>query len=699
MADNQSIVNRLLDPSTYRQSDLVVGVGVVVIIIMLVIPLPAVMLDMFIAINLLVSLLVLLTVMYTKNSAEFSVFPSLLLVTTLFRLAINVSSTRLILSEGSSFDGQIIQTFGDFVVAGNYVVGLIIFIVLIAVQFIVITKGASRVAEVAARFTLDALPGKQMGIDTDLQNGRIGEEEAERKRKTLQKEVDFYGAMDGASKFVSGDVKVGIIITLINMVGGFVIGMAMHGESFDVAVNTYIRLTIGDGLSSQIPSLLITTATGIIVTRSISENPLGKDLATQLVAEPRALWIVSGTLLFATLIPGFPKIPLIVLALGLGALALQLQRARLESQSEEEIEEQRRRDEEQRKPEDFSSLTKVEPMEIEIGFSLIPLVDPKQGGSLLEGITSVRKRVAMNLGLLVPPIRIRDNIELPSNHYSIKIRGIEFGRAYLEVGKLMAMDQGNVSEKIEGIETIEPAFNVPGIWIDAEKRQEAEKNGYMVVDAKTILLTHLEEIIKRNAAQLLGRQELRKMLDTVKEDNPVLIDELTGHSSFKMGTLQTVLQSLLREGVSIKNLLTIFETYLSVLDYTDSPTMLVDYIRMALAAQISADLAQDGKLHVITLDPSIEQAVQSTVSEDPIEGKILAIDPDTRRKLTDLFLEEIKKAQERNIAPVVVVSQPLRSVIYDLLEREIGGVAVLSLNEISPGVHIEAIGRIQPQAA
>ncbi len=700
MSENRSLMDRFMDPKTYQQGDLAIGVGVVVIIVMLVIPLPAFLLDFFIAINLLVSLLILLTVMYTKSAAEFSVFPSLLLITTLFRLAINVSSTRLILSEGSKFDGQIIRTFGDFVVAGNYVVGLIIFIVLIAVQFIVITKGASRVAEVAARFTLDALPGKQMGIDTDLQNGRITEEDAERKRKTLQKEVDFYGAMDGASKFVSGDVKVGIVITLINMIGGFIIGMVMHNEPFNIAMDTYIKLTIGDGLSSQIPSLLVTTATGIIVTRSISEQSLGKDLSQQLSAEPKALWVVAATLIFATLIPGFPKIPLLILGAGLGTLAFQLQRSRLESKQKQEQEERLRQDQIEKKPDDFSVIARVEPMEIEIGFSLIPLVDPKQGGSLLDGITSVRKRIATNAGLVVPAIRIRDNMELPSNTYSIKIRGVEYGRAHLEVGRLLAMDHGQVRQKVEGIETVDPAFQTPAVWIETERRQEAEKNGYVVVDTKTILLTHLESIITRNAALLLGRSEIRKMLDSMKKgDHEALIDDLTSHSSFKMGTLQHVLQNLLREQVSIKNLLTILETFVSALDYTDSVAQLTDYVRIALASQITSDLSQEGKLYVITVDPNIEKAMLNAVSEDPIEGKILAIDPETQRKLLDLFMREIQKSQTKGVQPAIVVSQALRSVVFDLLDREIGSVAVLSINEIAAGIQVEAVGRVTPKVA
>lgn len=699
MAENRSFYMKFLEPKFYRQSDIVLGVGVVIIIVMLVIPLPAVILDFFIALSLLMSLVILLTVMYTRHAADFSVFPSLLLLSTIFRLAINVSSTRLILSEGSQFKGQIIRTFGDFVVAGNYVVGLIIFVILIAVQFIVITKGASRVAEVAARFTLDALPGKQMGIDTDLQNGRITEEEADRKRISLQKEVDFYGAMDGASKFVSGDVKVGILITLINMIGGLIIGMVILDESFTVAIDTYIKLTIGDGLSTQIPSLLITTATGIIVTRSISDEPLGSDLSNQLSSEPRALWIASGTLLFSTMIPGFPKIPLFVLSVGMGALAFQLQKAKLDSDKMEEERKIKLDEEKEKVPEDFTFLTKIEPLEVEIGFSLIPLVDPKQGGNLLESITSLRKRIALNIGLIVPPIRIRDNIDLTNNAYSIKIKGVEFGRAKLEVGKLLAINHGKVTEKMEGIETIDPAYNSEAIWIDPQKRADAEKRLYTVVDAKTVLLTHLEVIILKNAPLILGRQDVRKLMDNVKKDHQALVEELEGQSGLKLGEIQRVLQNLLREGVSIRNIVTIFETLASAIEYTKDTSLLTDYVRASLAAQITSDIIKhdQGKLYVITLDPAIERALLNSVTEDPIEGKVLALELETQNRLKELFIAEIQKAYDNNVPPVFLVSPQIRSLIFDFMEREIHDVTVISYNEISSGTKVEVIGRISPK--
>lgn len=695
MAEDKSIVQRLLDPKLYQQSDLVLGVGVVTILAMLVIPLPAFMLDLFIAMNLMLALVVLLTVMYTSNSSDFSVFPSLLLISTMFRLAINVSSTRLILTEGTQFDGKIIQTFGEFVVAGNYVVGFIIFIILIAVQFVVITKGATRVAEVAARFTLDALPGKQMAIDAEYNNGRISEDEARQRRQALDKEVDFYGAMDGASKFVSGDVKVGILITLVNIIGGFVIGMAIHGESFQVAVDTYIKLTIGDGLSSQIPSLLITTATGIIVTRSISEKPLGEDLSQQLSSEPRALWVASGTLLFSTIIPGFPKAPLFILGVGIGLLAFQLQRAR-QTETQQEAEKQQKEEETQKRaPEDFSSLTRVEPLEVEIGFSLIPLADPQKGGNLLENITSLRKRIAMSAGLLVPPIRIHDNIDLQSNHYSIKIRGIEYGNASLEADKLLALDHGNVTQKMEGLEAVDPAYGSPAVWIGPDQRKEAETRGYIVVDPKTVLITHLEYIILKNAAHILGRQEVRKLMDNMAEDNPALVEDLKAHPSYNTGIVQKVLQGLLREGISIRNLLTILESILSGLDYTTIPRQLTEHVRSALAAQISNELMVNNKLYVITIDPAIERALQSAISEDPIEGYVLNLEPDTQSRLLEIFAEQVQGVRSQGHYPVFVITPLLRPLVFDLLARDIPDVTVISYNEIAPATEVEAIATVQ----
>ncbi|MGL4369180.1 MAG: flagellar biosynthesis protein FlhA, partial [Spirochaetota bacterium] len=601
------------DRSWMGKSDILLGIGVISIVSMLVIPMPTFLLDFFLSISVMSGILILLIVMYVPRSFDFSIFPTLLLITTVFRLALNVSSTRLILLEGSAFDGKLIRAFGEFVVGGNYVVGFIVFIILVAVQFIVITKGATRTAEVAARFTLDAMPGKQMSIDSDLSNGIITEEEAKRRRKDLQKEADFYGSMDGASKFVQGDVKVGILITIINVIGGFIIGMAIRGESFDVAIKTYTLLSIGDGLVTQIPSLMITTATGIIVTRAVSdEKSLGADLAKQFSAQPRALLVTAGALAVMAIIPGFPTIQILLLAVGMGSLGYILVRNQKDADVKEKtkVEQGQARE---KKPESVMPLVGVDPLEVEIGYSLIPLVDPEQGGTLLDRITNIRRMSAINMGLIVPPIRIRDNMELDSNQYSILIKGVEVGVGMLQTGKLMAMDSGEVTEKIEGTEFTEPAFGLTAIWIDAEKRDVAERRGYTVVDSPTIIATHLTEIIKAHAAEILGRQEVQQLIDNIKADYPAVVDDLLGSKRLSLGSIQKVLQNLLRERISIRNMVSIMETLANYSEHTVDPNMLTEYVRAALARQICRDYAGQGNtLSVITVDPEIESIIRSS---------------------------------------------------------------------------------------
>ncbi|HOM10196.1 MAG TPA: flagellar biosynthesis protein FlhA, partial [Spirochaetota bacterium] len=578
------------DFSWMQKSDILLGIGVIAVVTMLVIPLPTFLLDFLMAISIMLGILILLVVMYVPRSFDFSVFPALLLITTVYRLALNVSSTRLILLQGAAFDGKIIRTFGEFVVGGNYVIGFIVFVILVAVQFVVITKGATRTAEVAARFTLDAMPAKLMSIDSDLSNGIINEEEALRRRREVRKEADFYGAMDGASKFVQGDVKVGIIITIVNIIGGFIIGMVMRGESFDVAVHTYTLLSIGDGLVAQIPSLLITTATGIIVTRAVSEDSLGKDLSAQLGSQPRALMLTAAALGLSAIIPGFPKITLILLALGIGALGYLLKQTE-EEQIEKTKIEQKEAALKTHKPESVIPLIQVDPLEVEIGYSLIPLADPDQGGTLLDRITNIRRRSALEMGLIVPPIRIRDNMELAPQDYSILIKGVEVGHGSLQVGKLMAMDPGTVEEKIEGVEFTEPVFNLKAIWIDPDNRDIAERRGYTVVDCPTIIATHLTEIIRRHADEILGRQEVQQLIDTIKNDYPAVVNELVGDKKLSIGEIQKVLQNLLRERVSIRNMVTILETLASYSDYTKDIGLLTEYVRVALARQICREYA------------------------------------------------------------------------------------------------------------
>jgi flagellar biosynthesis protein FlhA len=675
-----------------QKSDILMGIGVVSVVVMLIIPLPTFLLDFLLAISIMSGLLILMIVMFIRRTFDFSIFPSLLLITTVFRLALNVSSTRLILLKGAAFDGKIIRAFGEFVVGGNYVVGFIIFIILVAVQFIVITKGATRTAEVAARFTLDAMPGKQMSIDSDLSNGLITEDEARTRREEIRKEADFYGAMDGASKFVQGDVKVAIVITFINIIGGFIIGMVMRGESFDVAIKTYTLLTIGEGLVAQVPSLLITTATGIIVTRAVSTDNMGKDMANQLGSQPRALLITAVTLGVAIIIPGFPKIALLILSAGLGALGYVL----IQSQGEERQKVERKEKEaalKEHKPEEVTQLVQVDPLEVEIGYNLIPLVDPEQGGTLLERITNIRRRSALDMGLIVPPIRIRDNMELGPEAYSILIKGVDVGRGSLQVEKLMAMDSGEVTEKIEGQEFTEPVFGLKAIWIKTDARDLAESRGYTVVDCPTIIATHLTEIIKRHADEILGRQEVQKLIDTVKEDYPAVVNELLEDHKMTLGDIQKVLQGLLRERVSIRNIVTILETLSSYVGYSKDSSFLTEYVRIALARQITKDYTdQAGTLSVITVDPEIETIIRNSIHEDPIEGPVLAMDPTTHQTVVSALLDAFRLSKNKGFAPVYLVAPQIRRVTFTLLEREVPAPVVLSYNEISSSVKVNVVG-------
>ncbi len=674
-----------------QKTDILMGLGVIAVVTMLVIPLPTFLLDFLMALSIMVGILTLLVVMFVARSFDFSVFPSLLLVTTVFRLALNVSSTRLILLNGSGFDGKIIRTFGEFVVGGNYVVGFIIFIILVAVQFIVITKGATRTAEVAARFTLDAMPAKLMSIDSDLSNGILSEEEALKQRKEVRRESDFYGAMDGASKFVQGDVKVGIVITIINIIGGFIVGMAMRGETFQGALQTYTLLSIGDGLVAQIPSLLITTATGIIVTRAVSDDNLGTDLSRQLGSQPRALFITAGALGASVLIPGFPKISILLIAISLAALGYILMQTKEDEEEKTRIEEKEASLREH-KPESVLPLIQVDPLELEIGYSLIPLADPEQGGSLLERITNIRRRSALEMGLIVPPIRIRDNMELGPQEYSLLIKGVEVGRGDLQVGKLMAMDPGTVEEKIEGQEFVEPVFNLKAIWIDPETRDLAERKGYTVVDCPTIIATHLTELIKRHAAEILGRQEVQQLIDNIKNDYPAVVNELIGEKKMTLGEIQKVLQSLLRERVSIRNMVTMLETLASYADYTKDIGILTEYVRVSLARQICREYVDSSNtLSVITVDPEIENIIRGAIHEDPIEGQVVGLDPDTHSRVVQSLLAAFTEARNAGFMPVYLVSPQIRSVTFVLLEREIPEPVVLSYNEIVPDIQVNIV--------
>lgn len=671
-----------------RVSDLFVIIAVVLIVVMMVLPLPPFVLDLLLAVNISLSLLILLIAMNIREALEISVFPSLLLVTTLFRLALSVSSTRLILLTGNP--GKIIVAFGDFVVGGNYVVGFVIFLILVVVQFIVITKGSERVAEVAARFTLDAMPGKQMSIDADLNSGLITEAEARYRRIQIAREADFYGSMDGASKFVKGDAIAGIIIIIIDLLGGFAIGMFQRGMDFSAALSTYALLTVGDGLVSQIPALLVSTATGIIVTRGASENNLGRDVTEQLFSHYRVLGTAAVVVAVFGLVGGLPKLPFLVLAGSLGAISFSIRKAEQGEQLEEDAALEQQQLEEARKPESLVSLLQVDQIELEIGYSLIPLVDEAQGGDLLDRISMIRRQCAIELGLLVPVIRIRDNLQLSPDEYVVKIKGIQVGRGELMINHYLAMDAGGVTEQVPGIPTTEPAFGLSALWVDSANRERAEYAGYTVVDPPAILATHLTEIIREHAHELLGRQEVKALLDGAREDYSAVVDELMP-DLLSIGEIQKVLQNLLREGVPIRNMVTILETLADMAPVTRDPDYLTEYVREALSRQISQMYLENGELTVLTLSPEWEEQIAQSIDYTD-RGLSVALDP---RVLQDLY-QELGLALEQHIMPypVILVSPQIRMAVKRLTERAIPRLIVLSYNEISPDIQVKAVGTV-----
>jgi len=672
-----------------RLSDLVVVAAVVLVVVMMVLPLPPFVLDLLLAVNISLSLLILLIAMNVRQALEISVFPSLLLITTLFRLALSVSSTRLILLTGNP--GRIIIAFGDFVVGGNYVVGFVIFLILVIVQFIVITKGSERVAEVAARFTLDAMPGKQMSIDADLNSGLISEAEARHRRQLIAREADFYGAMDGAAKFVKGDAIAGIIILIIDLLGGLAIGMLQKGLDLSTALSRYALLTVGDGLVSQIPALLISTATGIVVTRGASENNLGSDVTQQLFSHYRVLVTAAVVVAVFGFVGGLPKLPFLALAAAFGGLAVAVKRAEQGQELEEETVLEQQRLEEARKPESVVSLLQVDPIEMEIGYSLIPLVDEGQGGDLLDRISMIRRQCAIELGILVPVIRIRDNLQLNPDEYVVKIKGIQVGRGELMVNHYLAMDAGGVTEEVSGIPTTEPAFGLKALWVDAATRERAEYAGYTVVDPPTVLATHLTEIIRTHAHELLGRQEVKTLLDGARENYSAVVDELVP-DLLTVGEVQKVLQNLLREGVPIRNLVTILETLADMAPVTRDVDYLTEYVREALSRQICQMYQESGVLTVLTLSPEWEEVIADSV-EHTDRGLAVSLDP---RLLQELY-GALGQALEEHIMPypLILVSPQIRMALKRLTERAIPRLIVLSYNEISPDVQVNAAGMVK----
>jgi flagellar biosynthesis protein FlhA len=686
-----------------KHTDLLGAAAVVLIVCMLIIPLPPTLIDLFITLNIAAALAILVSTLYMQKALELSSFPSLLLLTTMFRLAINVSVTRLVLLHGDA--GHLVSAFGKFVVGGNVVVGLVIFLILIVIQFVVVTNGAGRVAEVAARFTLDAMPGKQMAIDADLNAGQITDEQAKQRRSEISKEADFYGAMDGASKFVKGDAMAGIMIVMINLLGGIVIGVLQQGMPFGEAANHFSLLTVGDGLCAQIPALLISIATGIIVTRTASEDDLGTETAKQVLANKRAPMVAGAALIVLAAVPGLPKVPFILMGclfLAVGwkldvifpqdedALALAAagggalpggpggpgQQA-LEPPRDQAVE-----------------ALQIDPLELAIGFGLVPLVDQSAGGSLLSRVTAIRRQIASELGMVIPSVRIHDEVGLDSHEYVVKVRGAEIAQGRIMAGHQLALDPGDAVGQLPGIPTTEPAFGIPATWIADPQRAEAEALGYTVVDRESVIVTHLTEAIRTNAAELLTRQETRELLDRLKESNAAVVDEVVP-DVLSLGEIQRVLQALLSEGVSIRDLGAIVEAIGDKARLTRDPGVLAEYARQALGRTITAPhLDPERNLRAIALDPSVEQEVSDAITQTS-DGEYLVMEPARAQALVTHLKEHLDEALARGGRPVLLCSARVRRHLRRLTEQSLPQLSICSYNEIMPGIGVETVGVVE----
>ncbi len=677
------------------KKDVVLSLGVLMALALMMIPLPPIFLDFSLSFNITFAILILLITMYTPETLDFSVFPSLLLITTLFRLSLNIASTRLILlhgTEGTAVAGKVIQAFGEFVVGGNYVVGAVIFSLLVIINIKVITAGANRIAEVAARFTLDAMPGKQMSIDADLNAGLITEDEARERREKIRREADFFGAMDGAAKFVSNDAKAGLIITLINIIGGFTIG-ALKGMPLMESLKTYTILTIGDGLVSQIPAIIISTSTGILVSRSASTMNLGEEISSQIINYPKALSIAAIALTIFSLVPGLPKIPFMGIALLTAIGAYYSDKIKTKKEIEKEIEEKEKAKKET-PAETAESLPPLDLIEFEVGYGLIPLVDKKQDGELLDRIKSLRRQFALEMGFVIPPIHIRDNLQLKPNEYAILIKGNVVAKAEVMIGYYLAMNPGTVEEEIKGIKTIEPAFGLPAIWIKEDEKEKAQIAGYTVVDIPTVIATHLTEVIKDYAHEILSRQEVQNILDAAKKHYPKLVEELVPNI-LSVGKIQKVLQNLLREQIPIRDIQTILETLADYGTITKDIDILTEYVRQALFRTITnLYIADDGKLHVATLSPKYEDAISNAIHRTE-HGAFLTLDPQIANEIIMKTKDIVEKFNILNLPPIILTAPIVRYHLRELLEKYIRRINVLSHNEIIPTTEIESIGVIE----
>ena len=672
-----------------KSGDIAITIGIIFIILMIIIPIPLFLVDILLSLNISLALLILFISMYNKEALDFSVFPSLLLITTLFRLSLNITTTRYILSEGNA--GQVIEAFGNFVMGGNPVVGFIVFIIIVIVQFMVITKGSERVAEVAARFTLDAMPGKQMAIDADLNSGLIDEREAKNRRLKIQGEADFYGAMDGASKFVKGDAVAGILITLVNVIGGFIIGVLIQGMPMAEALSRFTILSVGDGLVSQIPALLISTGTGIVVTRATSESNLGRDFIDQLFNNYKIMFIISGVLFFLALTP-LPFIPYMLLSLiFLGSGLNMLRRSRIEERAPE-IGEEQDNVEEIRRPENVLPLLNVDPIELEFGYGIIPLADKSQGGDLFDRLVMIRRQCALELGIVVPMIRLRDNIQLQPNEYVIKIKGVEVSGGEILFDHYLAMNPGIADGEIKGIDTVEPAFGLPAKWIDEKERERAEIFGYTVVDPPSIISTHLTEVIKKHAHELIGRQDVKMLLDNLKETHPTLVDEVIP-SLLSIGDIQKVLSNLLREGVSIRNFSNIMEALADYGQVTKDTDMLTEYCRQTMFRSITKQFISRDDAKVITLDPDLERIIMESLQTTET-GTYMALDPSISQKLVSSLGKEVEKVLSIGEQPLIVTAPVVRFYFKKFVEQISDDIIVLSYNEIDPKTKIQSIGTV-----
>lgn len=676
-----------------KNSDIILALGLILMLGLMLIPLPAGILDFLLSMNITIAVLVLIVSLYIQSPLDISVFPGLLLVLTLFRLGLNISSTRLILIDG--YAGKVIESFGSFTVAGNYIVGFIIFIILIIIQFIVIIKGSGRISEVAARFTLDAMPGKQMAIDADLNTGLITESDARKRRDMISREAEFYGAMDGASKFVKGDAVAGLIINAINILGGFIIGVAQRGLSFQDALQTYTILTIGDGLVSQIPALIIATAAGLVVTRSASGTALDIQMKSQLFSNPRVLGTVSGAVFLFALIPGMPTIPFLILSGVLGTSAFMSNKNKAAEQPVVE-EEQVSTEPSEEKVEQY---LQVDPIEIEIGYGLISLVDEKQGGNLFQKISSTRKLIALEYGVLIPPVRVRDNLQLSPNEYIIKIKGNIVADFEIYSDRFLAMNPGTVEEQLAGIATTDPAFGLDSYWIMAEEKEKAEMLGYTVVDSISVLATHLQEALKKNFDKILSRQEVKQLLENLKKDYPAVVEDVNP-DVLNLGMIQKVLQNLLKEGIPIKDFVRILESLIDYSKTTKNIDVLTEYVRHTIGDTIS-NIFRDvnGIIHAVALGENLENHIIKSLQAQKDSSVTLGLSPKVLRDLNIQITKHIENFNMMGYPPVLITSATIRPYFFRLINSSFPGLSLLSYSELPSNVELEFLGKIEVEYA